>query len=164
MKKIAYFSALFSLLFVIGSCNGYKPIFSSSNLNFKIANYTIEGEKKLGKKIYRQLNDISQSNKNADAKSINILINTTKNKVSTIKDSTGKILEYKISLNSKIVVTDFLTDREILNNNFFFSSSYKVQDQYFDTIKYENKTQDDMINKTYQDLLIKLSEKIGNDN
>ena len=40
------------------------------------------------------------------------------------------------------------------------SSSYKVQDQHSETIKLENRTIENLINKTYQDLLIKLSENI----
>ena len=52
MKKTIYFIFSFVLLILINECTGYKPIFSSSNLQFKIADYTIEGNKVLGKKIY----------------------------------------------------------------------------------------------------------------
>ena len=55
MKKISYL--LISLIFLIniGACTGYKPIFSSSNLEFKITDYSILGDKKLGNKIYSKL-------------------------------------------------------------------------------------------------------------
>ena len=38
------------------------------------------------------------------------------------------------------------------------SSSYKVQDQYSDTKEIENRAIENLINKTHQDLLIKISE------
>ena len=49
---------------------------------------------------------------------------------------------------------------EILSESFSFSSIYKAQDQYSETIKLENKTTENLINKTYQDLLIKLSANL----
>ena len=59
MKKISYL--LISLIFLIniGACTGYKPIFSSSNLKFKIADYSISGDKNLGTQIYNKLYNIS---------------------------------------------------------------------------------------------------------
>ena len=59
MKKISYL--LISLIFLINisACTGYKPIFGSSNLEFKIADYSISGDKKLGNKIYVKLYSLS---------------------------------------------------------------------------------------------------------
>ena len=48
----------------------------------------------------------------------------------------------------------------MLNQNFEYFSSYKVQDQHFETAKLENKAIDVLIDKTYQDCLIKISEII----
>ena len=52
MKKIASLSIAFILLVYLSACAGYKPIFSSSNLQFKINDYFIQGNKKLGNQIY----------------------------------------------------------------------------------------------------------------
>ena len=71
-----------------------------------------------------------------------------------------KILEYNINLNTQVIVKDYLTNDELLNHNFTSSLSYKVQDQYSETKKFENISIDNLINKTYQDLLIKLTENI----
>ena len=76
------------------------------------------------------------------------------------KDSTGKVLEYKITLSSNIIIKDYLTNNEILNQNFSYSSSYKVQNQYTDTKRLENKSIEDLINKTYENLLIEMSQII----
>ena len=83
-----------------------------------------------------------------------------RNKNATAKDSAGKILGYKINLSTTITIKDVMTGNEILNENFSFSSTYKAQDQYSETIKLENQTTQNLINNTYQDLLIKLSENL----
>ena len=88
------------------------------------------------------------------------MIKVVKTKNSTVKNTAGKILEYKINLNTLIVVKDFLTEKEILNKNFSYSTSYKVQDQNFETIQLENKSLDNLIDITYQDLLIELSQTL----
>ena len=161
MKKIYYI--LISLIFLtnISACTGYKPIFGSTNLEFKIADYEITGDKKIGNQIYSRLYNLSQSTKyNSDVKNIYILINTSKDKNATAKNSAGKILAYKINLSTTVTVKDFITDNQILNETFDFSTSYKVQDQHSETIKLENRSIENLTNKTYQDLLIKLSESI----
>jgi len=161
MKKIFYLISLFVLLIFISGCGGYKPIFGSSELKFKIADYSIEGEKTLGKKIYYKLNNLSKSLKdNQDVKNIYFSIKVSKEKNATVKNSTGKILEYRISLKTEIQVKDFTSNNEILNKTFNYSSTYKVQDQHSETIKLENKSIETIISKIYQELLINLSQNI----
>ena len=157
MKKITYLIISLILLSFINACAGYKPIYTT-NLEFEIANYSIKTNKKLGSQIYSKLYNLSKSNKkNANTKSITIIIDTTKNKTATAKDSAGKVLEYKITLINNIIIKDYLTDDEILNQTFSYSSTYKVQDRHSDTIKFENKSIEDLIDKIYQNLLIKMS-------
>ena len=157
MKKITYLIISLIFLSFINACAGYKPIYTT-NLQFEIADYSIKTNKKLGRQIYSKLYNLSESNKkNAETKSITIIIDTTKNKKATAKDNAGKVLEYRIILINNIIIKDHLTDDEILNQTFSYSSTYKVQDQHSDTIKFENKSIEDLINKTYQNLLIKMS-------
>ena len=161
MKKIPYLLLLLFILIIIGACNGYKPIFSSSNLNFKIANYSISGDKNLGTQIYNKLYNLSRSTEtNSEVKNIYILINTSKEKKASAKDSAGKILGYRINLSASIKIKDVITGNEILSENFSYSSTYKKQDQYFNTVKLENQITEDLIEKLYQDLLIKLSANL----
>ena len=162
MKKITYLIISLIFLSFINACAGYKPIYTTTNLQFEIADYSIKTNKKLGSQIYSKLYNLSKSNKkNAETKSITIIIDTTKNKTATAKDSAGKVLEYKVILSSNITIKDYLTDDKILNQNFSYSSAYKVQDNHSETIKLENKSIENLINNTYRDLLIALSEKIG---
>jgi len=158
MKKITYLTISFILLIGINACAGYKPIFSTSNLQFKISDYSIKGNKSLGKKIYTKLYNLSQSNKNNTAvKNINISIEVSKDKTVKVKNSAGKILEYKISLNTNIEIKDYFTNNQILSHNFNYSSSYKTQDQFSDSLRLENKTIENLLDKTYQNLLIEMT-------
>ena len=130
-------------------------------MQFKISNYDIEGDKILGNKLYSKLSSLSKSKKiNPDTKNLDLLINVSKTKSATSKDSSGKILEYKINLNTKIKVTDFITGKKLLEQNFNSSLNYKIQNQYSDTIKLENQTMENLLNKTLHEILINLSKNL----
>ena len=160
MKKIAYLIISIIFLSFINACAGYKQIYTTS-LQFEIADYSLKNNEKLGKKLYSKLYNLSKSNKqNTNSQSITIMIDITKSKEASAKDSAGKILEYRNLLSSNIIIKDYLTDDEILNQNFSYSSTYRVQDKYSETKKIENRSTEDLINKMYQNLLIKMSKMI----
>ena len=159
MKKIIYPIFSFILLLVINGCAGYEPIFGSTNLQFEIADYSIEGNKILGNKIYSRLYSLSKSKKDdINLRSVDLVINVSKDKNATTKDSSGKILEYKITLNTDVKVTDFITGDKILNQVYISSLTYKVQNKYSDTVNLENKSIENLLNKTYQELVIRLAQ------
>ena len=93
-------------------------------------------------------------------RNIDLLIKVSKDKNATSKNSAGKILEYKITLNTDIKVTDFITKDNILNQIFTSSLTYKVQNKYSDTIDLENRSTENILNKTYQELVIRLAQNI----
>ena len=95
-----------------------------------------------------------------EATAISLTIEVNKTKSATTKNSAGKILEYKIDLNTKVLLKEYLSTDIILNQNFDLSSSYKVQDQFSETVKIEEKVIQNMTEKTYEDLLIKMSENM----
>jgi len=161
MKKITYPIFSFILLIFINGCAGYEPIFSSTNLQFEIADYSIGGNKVLGNKIYSKIYSLSKSKKNdQNLRSVNLVIKILKDKNATAKDSAGKILEYKITLNTDIKVTDFITKDKILNQIFVSSLTYKVQDKFSDTVALENRSIEDLLNKTYQELVTRLAQNL----
>ena len=161
MKKNTFTILLIVLLIFINGCSGYKPIFSSTNLEFNIANYSLEDNKTLGEKIYSRLKRASKLNgNNENVRKIDILIKASQNKKATAKDASGKILQYKISLNIDVKIKDYLTEDEILNDTYSSSFTYKIQKQYSDTLKLEERSINQLVDKTYQQILIKLSENI----
>ncbi len=161
MKK-KFNNLIFLILFAsLTACADYKPIFNASNINFEIVDYSLKGNDKLSNQIYLMLRNASKSNTNSlETKKIYLVVNTSKNKSSTAKDSAGKILGYKINLSTEVTIKNLSTGDMILSENLSFSSSYKVQTQYSETLKLENKSMDNLLDKTFQDLLIKLIEKI----
>ena len=161
MKKITHPIFSFILLLFINGCVGYEPIFGSTNLQFEIADYSIEGNKILGNKIYSKLYSLSKSKKDdQNLRRVDLVIKVSKDKNVTTKDSAGKILQYKITLNTDIKVTDFITKDKILNQIFVSSLTYKVQDKYSDTVDLENRSIEDLLNKTYQELVTRLAQNL----
>ena len=161
MKKVIYPIFSFILLLFINGCAGYEPIFGSTNLQFEIADYSIEGNKILGNKIYSKLYSLSKSKKDdQNLRRVDLVIKVSKDKNVTTKDSAGKILQYKITLNTDIKVTDFITKDKILNQIFVSSLAYRVQDKYSDTIDLENRSIEDLLNKTYQELVTRLAQNL----
>ena len=159
MKKIV--APIFSLILLIfiNGCAGYEPIFGSTNLQFEIADHSIEGNKILGNKIYSKVYTLSKSNKdNQNLRNVDLVIKVSKDKNVTVKDSAGKILEYKITLNTDVKITDFVTKDKILDQIFISSLTYKVQNKYSDTVNLENKSIENLLNKTYQELVIRLAQ------
>ena len=163
MRIINYLilSSFLSIFIFFNSCSGYKPIFSSANLNFEISSYSIKGDKILGNKIYSRLSSLSESRKyDQNTKSVDLAIEISKVKNATAKNSAGKILQYKITLNTDVKVTDFITRDKILNQIFVSSLTYGVQNKYSDTVNLENRTIENLLNKTYQELVIQLAQNI----
>jgi len=161
MKKISYLIIGLLLSIYLISCTGYTPIFGTKDLKFNINRHDIKGEKRLGNKIYYKIESLSKTIKdNENGKNINISLDVLKDKIATSKNSAGKILEYKIILNTNVDISDSLNENKIVSQNFVSSLTYKVQDQYSETLKLEKQVEENLINKTYEELLIKLSQNI----
>ena len=161
MKKIFYSIFILVAFILINACTGYKPIYSTTYLQFKIVDHEIKGNKLLGNRLYSKLNFLSKSkNNDQNIRTIVLILDVKKTKSSTSKDNSGKILEYKINLNTTVEAKDYLTNKSILNQNFNSSLNYKIQSKYSDTLTLEGKTINDLIDKTYLDILFNLSKNI----
>ena len=161
MKKISLILILIFVITNISACVGYKPIFSSSELQFRISDFKLEGDQRLDKQIYSKLYSLSKkTNSSRDLRNVFLEIRSSKEKNATAKNTAGKTLEYKISVNINIFIRDHISKEEIMNQKFSSSTSYKVQDQLSETKKLENKSIEDLIERIFQDILVKLSENI----
>ena len=115
MKKKYFVILPIILIIFTGGCTGYKPIFNSSSLMIEIKNYSIKGDQSLGKRMYMKLSNLLKSKGKENKKCIDLEINITKNKESTIKNKSGKVLEYKIILNTNLIVKNYETENLIFN-------------------------------------------------
>ena len=162
MKRKNYFIISLFLLININACTGYKPIFGSTNIQLEIVDHSIKGNKQLGNQIYSKLHRLFKPDKNKpNVKTVHLTIETSKDTNATVKNSAGKILEYKVTINTNIILKDFLSSDEILNYNVSSSSSYKVQDRYSDTAANEKKISENLIDGIAQNLLIRISKIIS---
>ena len=161
MKKISYLLVLLFFLAITSNCSGYKRIFSASNLEFDISDYSISGDKDLGNQIYTKLYNLSASTRKKSASNnFYVLINSSKDKQATAKNTAGKILGYRIRISSTITIKDLSTGNDVLSENFTYSATYEVQSQFSETVKLENRTIENLVNEVFQNLLIRLSEKL----
>ena len=161
MRKIIFTFLFLIISFYLVGCGGYKPIFASAKIEFDIGSHEIEGNKLLGNKIFSDIKNLSKNKSGGgNPKSLDFLISVSNEKKPTSKNSAGKVLEYKIAIKTKIIVTESLTEVKILEENYNQTVTYKIQEQYSDTVKLENRATNDLLKKVYQNLLIKLSEKI----
>jgi len=161
MKKIPFICLLFIVSITVTDCSGYRPILNKANIQFVISDYSITGNKKIGNQIYSKIYNATRKNKQtAETKNIYILINSSKNKNITAKDSAGSALGYKISLSSTVLIKNTKTGEVIMSETISFSNTYKVQAHFSDTIKSEDTTTENLINNIYQNLLLKISESI----
>lgn len=162
MKKINYLISILLCLNLLNGCAGYKPIFGSSNLQFKISEYDIKGNEEVGNKLYSKLNNLSKTQKEfLDFIPISLNINSVKNKEEMSADTSGKTIEYKITISTSVEVKNYTTNNIILNQTFNSSILYRVQEQYSETVKMENRSTGELIQKIYREILINLSEKIS---
>jgi len=162
MKKISHLLIPLFILISISSCVGYKPIFSTTNFKFKITDHSISGERDLANRIYLKLYSLSKSSEGSPSNiNISFTIDVKKKKAEITKDSTGKVTAYNITLITNITAKNTNDNNSIINKIITYSSSYKVQKQYSETLKLENKTIENLTEKTYQDILINLSNNIS---
>jgi len=154
MKKIIYTIILIAIFQFTSAC-GYKPIFGNTDSSVKIVKHYIDGNQELGKTILDGLNDLLPIKDNA--KEVNIFIKTNKHKFVTNKSSTGKAIEYKITLETEIKITDSISNEILLKkNNISLSQKYKVQDQASDTDRLENNAISNLVEKMNRKLIIKI--------
>ena len=109
MKKITYSIISIIILIFINACTGYKPIYTT-NLQFKIVDYSIKSNNKFGKQIYYKLYNLSKSSKNiAEVQSVIITIDTTKEIDNVLKYIKAATLIKNIYIKNKLV--NFITKK-----------------------------------------------------
>ena len=127
-------SFLFVFLILICSCS-YKPLFDEDQLGkFTVKNIEASGYKRIAQMTINKLNIIK--NQTGD---YNLFVYADKDIDVSNKSSTGKILEYSITLNYQIEAKNNLTGKKIYSKKISRTENYKSSDLYSDTISNEKK-------------------------
>ena len=137
-KKITIIISFLLLL----SC-GYKPIYSSNEVNFSITEIKLFGKINIGSKIKKNLNIY----RNVENKSIfySLKINSDQKKNVLSKDAKGdpKIFEIQISVDLTILENNKIKNKK----NFKESFTYNNSTNKFDLKRYEKNIEDNLIKK-----------------
>ena len=143
---------LFFLLFLFLSNCGYKPIYSTENLNFTIESIE-KSNTSLNNKFAKSINALKSKDKDNDKK-INIKIESNKEIKIKSKDSKGNALVFELEVFLKFVILDENNGSEKL---FSRKITYNNSDDKFKIKQYENELKDILITKIVEDLINYLS-------
>ncbi len=157
-KQVNQYSSLmnkiiikFLIILVFLSGCGYKPIFSSKNTNFAIAEIETSGDNKLNKILNNRLNIY----KNSKAKKKYYLnINTNVEKKISSKDSKGNPKTFQLKVITKANIRD-----EKDNNKekiFIKTVNYNNNDNKLDLKKYERQSSESLVEKISEEMVIYL--------
>ena len=138
---------LILIFFVLTQC-GFKPIFSSKEVNFKIKK--IESNEKI-EIIENRLSNLI----NADPKFFyDLVIDYSETKTTLSKDSQGKslLLRIKIKINLKVIEND----KVLLKKDYFSNFDYQNLDKKFELSEYENEIRKNMFDEIANKILIDL--------
>ena len=138
---------LILIFFALTHC-GFKPIFSSKEVNFKINK--IESNKKI--EIIE--NRLSSLNTNNPKFFYDLVIDYSESKSILSKDSQGKslLLRIKIKINLKVIEND----KVLLKKDYFSNFDYQNLDKKFELSEYENEIRKNMFEEIASKILIDL--------
>ncbi len=140
----------FFLLFLFLPHCGYKPIFSTENLSFKIGNIE-KNNTSLNNKFAKSINALKSK---GNDKKIDIKIESDKKLKVKSKDSRGNALVFELEIFLKFVTINTDNEHEKL---FSRKITYNNSDDKFKLKQYENELEDILITKIVEDLINYLS-------
>jgi len=145
MKNIKIISILVFLI-LLSSC-GFKPINQKNGNLINFRNIKVTGEQRIAYALKNNLlvisNNNSQNNYDAEIKII-------KKKNSKIKNSSGKIIRYELSITVSLELTN-LDDNIKINKSFVRSGDYNVDVIHSDTINNEKNLTKNIIQQISDD-------------
>ena len=147
MKRVISFFILITLC----NCSGYSPIFSSKQTNFYIDKIIITEDDKLIRKIVKNLKPYTINN---GKRKIELELNLKLNETVILRDEKGDVAsqEIKITLDVKSI----LQEKKVESFKFEEKFTFNNQSNKFELNQYKKNIQSNMIDKIYEDLILKL--------
>lgn len=148
MKKIC----LLVLVLFLTNCSGYKPIFSTKDVNFFIDKIIITDNDKISYKIKKKLKPYSSENTNKIK--INLNINSSKEIKVISKDNKGDALMFNLIINSSIEILS----NDIIEKKYKFVEkfTFKNQANKFELEQYKRSLEEELIDKIFEKLILNL--------
>ena len=148
MKKIC----LLILVLFLTNCSGYKPVFSTKDINFFIDQIAITDNDKISYKIKKKLKPYSSENINKIK--INLNINSSKEIKTISKDNKGDALMFNLIVNSSVEVLS----NEVIEKKYKFNEkfTFKNQTNKFELEQYKRSLEDELIDKIFEKLILNL--------
>ena len=147
MKKIF----IVIVLLILNNCAGYKPIFSSKDINFYIGEIIIKEDNKLIRNIVKNLKPYTIQN---DKRRINLELNLDIKEAITLKDSKGNTVSEEMGI--ALEVKTILENNDQIKFNFSEKFTFNNQSNKFELNQYKKRMQINLVEKIYQDLIIRL--------
>ena len=125
---------LVSILIIVNGCN-YKPLFDQDQLkSFAVKSYEINGDKRVAQVLVNKLSIVRDK-----SGKFNIIIFAKKETNIANKSSSGKILEYSVTLDYDVKVKNNITSEIIYSKNVSNTQNYKSSRLYSESKNREKK-------------------------
>ena len=147
MKKIL----IFFILIIISNCSGYSPIFSSKITNFYIEEIIVTEDNKLIRKIIKNLKPYTINN---NTKKIKLELDLELNESVILRDEKGDVASQEIRLT--LNVESIFANEETKSFKFVEKFTVNNQSNKFELNQYKKSIQSTMVDKIYEDLILKL--------
>ena len=147
MKKIF----IVIILLILNNCAGYKPIFSSKDVNFYIGEIIIKEDNKLIRNIVKNLKPYTIQN---DKQRITLELDLNLKEAITLKDTKGNTVSEEMEI--VLEVKTFLENNDQINFNFSEKFTFNNQSNKFELNQYKKRIQITLVEKIHQDLIMRL--------
>ena len=149
MKKLLF---CFCFLFIF-SCSGYKPIFSTKDMNFNINRIENINSNNTTNRIIRSIRSYKLDN---SKKNYSLKINSTNKNEITSRDSKGDPQTYRIIID--VTVDVFEDDQNLFLNtiNITKEFTYSYQINQFNLSQYKKNIIENLIVKISEEIILKL--------
>ena len=147
MKKIF----IVIILLILNNCSGYKPIFSSKDVNFYIGEIIIKEDNKLIRNIVKNLKPYTIQN---DKQRITLELSLNIKEEITLKDTKGNAVSEEMEI--VLEVKTSLENNDLINFNFSEKFTFNNQSNKFELNQYKKRIQITLVEKIHQDLIMRL--------
>ena len=148
MKKI---NILLIILFGLLTTNcGYHPILLKKDLNFNISDIQSNGDRKINKKITKNLKKFKNNLKTN--RNLKIVINTKKNTNVITKDERGNDSRFLLKINVRLQIFD--KETLLKEENFNKEFAYNSLQSKLDLSRYKKQIEETLINKIIEEISV----------